>query len=142
MPQYNSYPAITTIDAADIVLVWDTSAAANKTITFENLAEAVNDFLPKVDDVSIISSNTTLDSTYEFVVGNSGGSFNVTLPSASLNPGLRFRVANKGAGSITMVRSGSDVIAADGSAGTGFTIPQYNSYDFESDGVNTWFKTG
>ena len=140
MPQYNSYPVATTIAAADLILFWNTASSINKIISFQDLAEAVNDFLPKVDDVSIISSNTTLDSTFEFVVGNSGGSFTITLPSAVSNPGLRFRVANKGAGDITMARTGGDVIAGAGSVGATSTISQYEAFDFESDGVNTWFS--
>jgi len=142
MPQYNAYTVATSIAAADIILFWVTADGLNKTIDFQTLAEAVNDFLPKVDDVSIIASNTTLDSDYEFVVCNSGGAFNVTLPVASANPGLRFRIANKGAGDITVIRSGSDVIAAAGAAGTTSTIEQYEAFDFESDGVDSWFRVG
>jgi len=139
MPQYNSYPVATTIAAADLILFWNTASSINKIISFQDLAEAVNDFLPKVDDVSIISSNTTLSNSYEFVVANSGGSFNITLPSAASNPGLRFRIGNKGAGTVTILRSGSDAIAKSGASSTSTPITQYQAFDFESDGVNTWF---
>lgn len=141
MPQYNGYDLITELLAADLVLVWQDSSGSNRTITFEDLVTSVNNLLPKVDVVTIIASNTTLDATYQFVVCNSGGTFTITLPDASDNPGLRFRIGNKGAGTVTVQRTGSDVVAAGGAAGASTTITQYNTYDFESDGVNTWFRT-
>lgn len=142
MPQYNAPALVTSLDAADIVLVWDTSAGANRTITFANLVESVNALLSKVDSVSIIASNTTLDDTYQFVVCNSGGAFTITLPDASDNPGLSFRIANRGAGTVTVQSTGSDVIAAAGASAATTTVTQYHTYDFESDGVSTWFRTG
>lgn len=140
MPQYNSPTLITSLLAADIVLVWSTSNAANRTITFSNLVASVNALLPKTDIVTIITGNTTLSNAYQFVVCNSGGTFTITLPKASDNPGLKFRIGNKGAGLVTVQRTGGDVIAASGSSGTSVTISQYNTYDFESDGVDTWFR--
>lgn len=142
MPQYNTPAPITVLDAADIVLVWDTSAVANRTITFTNLVKSVNALLTKSDTVSIIASNTTLDNTYQFVVCNSGGAFTITLPDASDNPGLRFRIANKGAGTVTVQRTGGDVVSSGGASGASTTVAQYHAYDFESDGVDTWFRTG
>ncbi len=142
MPQYNSYGLINELLADDIILVWEDASSSNKNITFEDLVTSVNALLPKVDNVSIIAGNTTLDDSYQFVVCNSGGTFNITLPDASDNPGLRFRIGNKGVGTVTVQRTGGDTIAADGAAGSSTDIEQYFTYDFESDGVDTWFKLG
>ncbi len=141
MPQYNGPTLVSEALAADIVLFWKTSVAGNRTILFSDLVTSVEALLSKVDSVSVISANTTLDDTYQFVVCNSAGTFTITLPLASDNPGLRFRIGNKGAGTVTVQRTAADVIAAGGVAGASTTITQYNTYDFESDGVTVWFRT-
>lgn len=140
MPQYNEPDLITELVADDIVLIWQDIASANKTITFANLVASVNALISKVDAVNIVASNTTLDSTYQFVVANSGGTFNITLPSSASNPGLRFRIGNKGSGTVTVQRSGFDNIAFAGSSSTSTTIAQYETFDFESDGAGYWFQ--
>jgi hypothetical protein len=141
MSQYNLYAFITQLLAADSILVWQDSSGLNKNILFSDLVDSVNAIIPKTDLVSIISSNATLDDTYQFVVCNSGGTFTVILPLASANPGVRFRIGNKGAGTVTVQRTGGDTIAAGGAAAATTTITQYNTYDFESDGVDTWLRT-
>jgi hypothetical protein len=141
MPQYNGPALITELLAADIILVWQDSSAANKTIEFSDLVTSVQALLSKEDTVNILSSNTTLDDSYQFVVCNSGGTFTIVLPDASDNPGLKFGISNKGAGTVTVQRTGGDVIAAGGAVGATTTVTQYNSYTFQSDGVDSWFRS-
>lgn len=141
MPQYNAPSAITELAEDDIVLVWQTSSAANKTISFSDLVASAALFLPHVDSVAIVSSNVVLNGSYQFIVGNSPAAIEITLPSATAFPGRRFRIGNKGAGEISVITSGSDVIM-DGSFSTSSAITQYQAFDFESDGVGAWFRVG
>jgi hypothetical protein len=142
MPQYNSYPVITELLADDVLLVWQDSSSANKNIDFSDLVDSVNTLLPKTNTVTEVSSNVTLDEEYQTVVGNSGGTFTITLPAASAYEGKPYRIGNKGAGTITVQTTGSDEIAGNGVSGSTSTIEQYYAFDFESDGVDTWFMIG
>ncbi len=138
MPQFNAPTAVTSILAADIILFWKTLSGTNQTITFANFVISVAALISHTDTVNVVSSNTTLNGSYQFVVANSAGVFNITLPLAISFPGQKFRIGNKGAGTVSVLASGSDGIAAT-TLGVSTTISQYKSYDFESDGIDTWF---
>lgn len=140
MPQYNAPSLVTSILSADTILFWKSSLGAVRTITFSDFVQSVADLIPHKDKVSIVSSNTALDGTYQFIVANSGSPFTMTLPPAVNYPGRKFRIANKGSGALTVIVTGSDAISA-GALGPSTTVTQYNTYDFESDGVDTWYRT-
>lgn len=135
MPQYNA-PAISVIVAGnDIVLFWQTASGAVKTITGQNLANSLQQLMTFTDAVTFIASNTLL-STEQMVVANSGAAFTITLPSAIANQGRRYTIVNKGAGVLTVSRSGSDTIGG----ATSLTLAQYHSFIFQSDGQGVWFQ--
>lgn len=145
MPQYNS-PTLgtaTVVVAGDYLLFWKTALAGNQQITMQNLATSLQGLMTFSDTVSILTSNTTLDGTYQMVVGNSGAGFNLTLPAAVSYPGKRYRIVNKGAGAVTLLRTGGDTIAAGaGGAVTSLAIAQYYGYEVISDGVSMWYVMG
>lgn len=137
MPQYNTPAAIASLLGPDIVLIWQTSSGAVKTITGQNLANSLQALMAFNDTVTFITSNTLL-STQQMVVANSGSTFTLTLPTASSNQGRRYTIVNKGAGVVTVARTGSDTIGG----ATSLTLAQYHAYTFESDGVGVWFQLG
>lgn len=139
MPQYNAPTLVTSMAPADIILFWSTALGANRTIEFSDLLDSIADNIPHKDSVSEISSNVTLNGSYQFVVCNSPAGIDVTLPPAVNYPGQKYRIAAKGAGTVSVLASGTDGIAADGALGPSTSIDQYNTRDFESDGVDTWF---
>lgn len=137
MPQYNQPSLITSLVGADIILVWQTASGAVKTITGANLAASLQALMNFTDTVTQVSSNTLL-STEQMVVANSGSTFTITLPSATANQGRRYTIVNKGAGTVTVARTGSDTIGGV----TSLTLAQYHAYTFESDGNGMWFQIG
>lgn len=144
MPQYISptLGAATSVVTGDALLFWQSAGApaGNKLITMGKLATSLKSLMDFTETVTILTANTTLDATHQFVVGNSGGAFNITLPEAVSFPGQRYRIANKGAGTVTVLRSGADAIANGGSASTSVAIAQYEAYEFISDGVTAWYQ--
>ncbi len=138
MPQYNAYTLVTALLPDDIIAFWKDAANAMRTIAFSDLVESVAGLISHVDSVDIVTGNTTLNGDYQFVVGNSAGALNITLPLAVSFPGQRYTIGNKGAGTISVLASGSDGILA-GSLAVSTTIAQYKTYDFVSDGVDSWY---
>jgi hypothetical protein len=140
MPQYND-PALgltSAVAANDLFLFWVDAVSGNKGILGSDLAAALKALMTFVDDPVIVTTNTTLTGAYSFVIANSGAGITITLPSANAFPGQRFRIANKGAGNLTVARSGSDTI----SGNTSVTLAQYKAYEFESDGAGVWYQFG
>ncbi len=138
MPQFNSYPAITELLAADLILAYKDSVGAVKTITAEDFAAAIKLLTDKSLGITNINSETTLDADDEFVIGNSGAGFNVILPLSSENAGLPFHIANKGAGVMTITVTGGDTIIGQAS----ITLAQYESAIFLADGDAMWMVFG
>lgn len=139
MPQYNSYPLNTSFLAADIFLFYDTANTACKTITGTNLVASVKTLIDRSLVTNVVSGNTTLDLTYQFVVGNSGGGFTITLPlgtSDSRYTGYAYRIFNKGAGTVTVAKTGADTI----NGAASFTLAQYAGATLTYDGLGMWSK--
>jgi len=136
MPQYNQPAAITTLSAADVVLIWQNAAAANKTITALNLATALLG-MPGVAEntVTFYTSNQLLDQE-DVVIANAGSPFTITVPAAVSYSGKVYRICNKGAGTITIQRSGADTIGGSIS----ITLAQHAAVTLVSDGVSEWFQ--
>lgn len=138
MPQYSLYPAITELLEADLILVYKASVGAVKTITAENFAASIKALTDRSLEITNLSANATLTAEDDFVVCNSGGGFTVTLPLSADNPGLPFKITNKGAGSITIDTLGSDTIGGDAS----ITLAQYESVTVIADGDAMWMPFG
>ncbi len=138
MPQYNGPALITQLLAADVLLVWQDSSSANKTITFADFVTSVEALFDKRQSASEVSVNTVLDDTYELVVVNSGGGITVTLPDALTYLGKTYSIVNKGAGTLTVARSGADTIGG----ATSVTMAQYKGYDFKAVASGLWIKMG
>jgi hypothetical protein len=84
----------------------------------------------------VITSNTTLNSTYQLVVANLATSFTITLPDAGLNEGRAYLVKNKNSGIITLDATGLGNLFKASSVAS-ITLAQGDSYWVVSDGV-TW----
>lgn len=137
MPQYDQPALITELDAADIILIWQTAAGAVKTITGQDLADSLQGLMEFNDTVTFITSATLL-SDEQMVVANSGAPFTITLPTAMDYEGKRYTIVNKGAGTLTVARTGTDTIGG----ATSLTLAQYHGFTFESDGQGVWFQIG
>jgi hypothetical protein len=137
MPQYNAPDLITQLIAGDLVLVWQTSSGANRTITGADLADSIKDLIDFNDTVSVVAASTLL-SNEEFVVANSGAGFTISLPSSVANPGKVYTISNKGAAAVTIARTGTDFIGGT----TSVALAQYHSNDFRSDGEGVWHQIG
>lgn len=135
MPQYNMPALITQLIGGDIILVWQTSSGAVKTIVAQDLATSLEAMMNLNDSVTFITSNTLL-SNQQMVVANSGAPFTISLPAAVSFQGKSYKIFNKGAGLLTVQRTGTDTIAGV----TSLTIPQYSGILVEADGQNTWFR--
>ncbi len=121
----------------DIVLVWQTSSGTVKTITAQDLADSLQALMEFNDTVTFITSNRLL-SDEQMVVANSASPFTLTLPTASAHEGQKYTITNKGAGTLTVARTGSDTIGG----ATSLTLAQYHAYTFQSDGVGVWMQIG
>lgn len=138
MPQFNSYPAITELLAADLILVYKDDVGAVKTINAEDLAAAIKALTSRAFIKNIVNSATSLDDTYQFVIANSGSGFNITLPPADENDGISWWITNKGAGTITLLTTGSDTLEGQAS----ITLTQYESVIVISDGIDMYHIFG
>jgi hypothetical protein len=138
MPQFNSYPAISELLAADLILVYQSGAGAVKTITVEDFAANLKSIASKALVVNEINSATTLDQTYQLVVGNSASSFNVTLPLSSENEGIPFHITNKGAGLMNIFTTALDTLEGQAS----ISLAQYESVIVIADGLDMWHVFG
>ncbi len=138
MPQFNDYPEITELLAADLILVYKSDVEAVKTINVENLAAAIKLITSRSLAISNINSATSLDGDSSFVIGNSGAGFTVTLPLSAENPGLPIYIANKGLGAMTIDTVGGDTIKGE----TDVEIGQYEAYIFIADGDAMWLVFG
>ncbi len=138
MPQFNDYPEIDDLLAADLILVYKSDVGAVKTIAVDNLAAALRSITRKNLGITNINSATTLDSTNELVIGNSGAGFTVTLPLSASNAGLPLYLSNIGAGDMTVNTVGGDTIRGL----TEVTLSQYESFLFVADGDAMWLVFG
>ncbi len=138
MPQFNSYPEVTDLLAADLILVYKSSVGAVKTINVENLAAAIKLISSRELVISNVNTSSSLDSGSQFVIGNSGADFTLTLPLASENPGLPIYISNKGIGALIVNTVGGDTIKGLPDV----TIGQYGSYIFIADGDAMWMVFG
>ena len=88
--------------------------------------------------VETISTNTELDNVIDIVKADAvGGSIEITLPIAGLNPGKEYRIKkiDVSFNAVSLIPSGSDTI--DGETSFEIGSPQ-EGYSFISDGVSTW----
>lgn len=138
MPQFNSYPEVSELVAADLILMFKMTDGAVKTITGASLAASIKSLTDKSLDVSNVNSATALTSDDEFVVGNSASSFNLTLPVAADNPGLPIYIANKGLGTIIVNTVAPDTIFGAATV----NIAQFSGALFISDGNEMWTVFG
>lgn len=140
MPAYNSpsYGTATALAVADVILFWSAALTGNQVISAQDMATSLQGMMDFADSPQFVTNNTTLDSTYDLVIANSGSAINITLPAAVSNAGRRYRIANKGAGALSVLRSGGDTIGG----GTSASLAQYDAFEFISDGVDTWFQFG
>lgn len=137
MPVYNAPSLISDLFGDDVVLIWQTSSGANKTITGQDLADSLN-ALMDFDLEPVFVTSALILSTERFVVANSGAVFTVSLPSSIAYPGRRITIYNKGAATVTIARTGTDVIGTT----TSITLPQGKGSDFISDGTGVWCQLG
>ncbi len=137
MPQFNTYPPASVFALTSLFLFWDEDSGTVVSITGEDLVASVKTLMDPNETVNIVSANVTLTDAYQFVVANSGSGFTITLPSAAANPGKKYYISNKGAGTITIGKTGSDTIKG----ATSITMVQYKSYLIMSDGVDMWHVT-
>lgn len=135
MPQYNSYPSITSLNPNDVILVWQDSSSSVKTISYEDLLAEIKADNSNTLNTTLINSDTTLTGSEQFVVVNSGSTVVVTLPLSASNTGKPLIIARLGAGDVTVQRAGSDSI---GSA-TSISLDQYDIATLTADGTTTWF---
>jgi len=86
------------------------------------------------------TTNYTITSTDDTILADaSGGSFTLTLPSASSNSGKIFRIQkidSSLSNSITISRAGSDTVEGDTSTSL---VTQYDAVTLISDGSATWY---
>lgn len=138
MPQYSSYPVIADLQAADLILVYKESTGANKVITAEDFAASIKALTNRAFLTNIVNSATLLDQTYQFVIGNSGGGFNITFPLANANEGISWWITNKGTGAITLLPNGGDTFEGQASV----SLAQYQSVIVVSDGIDMYHIFG
>lgn len=122
--------------AADYTIFVRDSDGVLKTATMQQLADLFASLASLNLTVNVVSVNTVLDSSHQFVEANSGGAFNITLPASSLNTGRRYIIFNKGAGTVTVLPNGADTIENAAS----LTIAQYGNVMLISDGLGMWAK--
>lgn len=134
MPQANAYPLQTSLLSADTVLFWQDSSGTVNQITGQNLADSLDALRTGFLALLSISSNTTLDETAKLVVGNSGSGITATLPDATANEGQEIRFYNRGAGTLTIQRAGSDTVGS----GTSIALAQYEGAILISVGTGMW----
>ncbi len=138
MPQFSTYPTTSQLLAADTILTYKDAAGAIKQITGENLAAAIKLLMSRALDITILTSATTLDENSEFIICNSGSTFIVTLPESTDSPGVPIYLSNKGAGTVSIVPTGSDTIAGE----SGISVIQYASVILIPDGLGMYHVFG
>jgi len=89
------------------------------------------------DDVTpTVTALATVITTQQWLVVTAAGATNQELPVNSLNSGRRIMIANKGAGTVTVLPNGTDTI--EGAAS--ITLAQYETADLRADGLGMWFR--
>lgn len=134
MPQFNAYPAISSLLAADLILAYQYSSGSVKTITAEDLALSLHSLVPAFSTINTYAVNTTLGDDDAVAVANSGGTLTFTLPDATVNEGQEITIYNRGAGTLTVQRAGSDTIGGD----TSIELAQYQGLRLVSVGTGLW----
>jgi len=119
--------------AADYTVTVRDSDGVVFTTTMQQLATLFQSLANLDLTVSIVDANIVLTSQ-QYVVANSAGTFNITLPASSLNTGKSYQIFNKGAGAVTILPNGSDTIAGSAS----LVLDQYESAILRSDGIGMW----
>lgn len=130
MPQFGSYPIVTSIDPADTILIGRDSDGTINQITFSDLIASIQSNTDGAQTVTYVNADTTLTAEMGYVVANTGANITLTLPLAAASSGITFGVLNKGVGHVTIDPSGSDTIAGQSS----ITLGQFESARMTSDG--------
>lgn len=121
--------------AADYALFVRDSDGVLKTATMQQYADLFASLAGENIAVSVVSINTTL-TTEQMLVVTAAGNTDQTLPASSLNTGRTFRIANKGAGTVSVLPDGTDTIEGAPS----ITLAQYETATLRSDGLGMWFR--
>jgi hypothetical protein len=132
MPQFGSYPILTSIDPADTILFRRDSDGTINQITFSDLIASIHSNTDGAQTVTYVNTDTTLTPALGYVVANTSANITLTLPLASASSGITFGVLNKGVGHVSIEPSGSDTIAGLSS----ITLGQFESASMTSDGSN------
>lgn len=102
---------------------------------------------PNINATSLVqvSANATLNATSfgNTIVGNSTSNFTQTLPSVSqYPPGMKIEFMNVNSGTMTVQRSGLDIISVGGESVTSLTLETGDTLTLASSGTNIWFAVG
>jgi len=134
MPQFGSYPILTSIDPADTILFRRDSDGTINQITLADLIASIQSNTDGAQIVTYVNADTTLTPAMGYVVANTGANITLTLPLAAASSGITFGVLNKGVGHVTVDPSGSDTIAGQAS----ITLGQFESARMTSDGSSLY----
>lgn len=134
MPQFPSYPIVTSISPADTILLWQASSSTVNQITFSDLIASIQSNTDGAQIITYLNADTVLTPAMGYVVVNTGANTTMTLPLAAASSGITFGVLNKGVGHVTIEPSGSDTIAGQSSV----TLGQYESIRMTSDGSSLY----
>jgi hypothetical protein len=119
--------------AADYTIFVRDSDGVLKTATMQQLADLFQS-LSSLNLTPVVYSSAQVLADEQFVVANSGGVFNLTLPASSLNSGRGFRIFNKGTAAVTILPNGADTIAGAAS----LVLAQYDAAYLVSDGLGMY----
>lgn len=95
---------------------------------------------------STVTSNVTLDGTYEYVTANTNGAnnINITLPTSTSVAGREYFLqrggANDGGFTVTVLCSGSDSLHTGATSQTSLIIPYGNTIKVFADGGTIWYS--
>ncbi len=138
MPQVNSTNFVNKVPVAADYAPWiQNSDGVAYTATMAQYAALFQSLASLILAVSVTSISSVL-STQQLLIVNSGGATSQTLPASSLNTGRGYRIFNKGAGAVTILPNGTDTIAGAAS----LVLAQYESIVIYSDGLGSWATFG
>jgi hypothetical protein len=106
-----------------------------KTATMQQLADLFASLSSQSLTPVFISVDTIL-STQQFAVFIAAGATNQTLPASALNAGRAFALANKGAGTVTVLPNGTDTIEG----AVSLALAQYETAVLRSDGLGMYHR--
>lgn len=121
--------------AADSIIFYRDADGLIKTTTVQQAADVFASLSSQSLTPAFISVSTVL-STQQFAVFIAAGATNQTLPASALNSGRAFALANKGAGTVTVLPNGTDTIEG----AVSITLAQYETAVLRSDGLGMYHR--